>query len=79
MYRQPYFYGATESELRLHSRSLIYVALQLRLLQLMPATADDRYVDANIFASARNTVRVRRGSVSSLTIGGVECPQLNAR
>jgi len=38
---------------------------------LMPAAAGERCADANIFASARNTVRVCRGSVSSLAICGI--------
>ena len=62
-----------------------------RLSRLMPATADERCADANIFACARNTVCVRRRlqriGIQSYhrrrrqlrDITTYKCPQLNAR
>ena len=51
------------SELRLDKSFVNYAAQsQLRRLTVAAAhaTADERSVEANIFASARNTVRIRR-------------------
>jgi len=89
----PYFYGATkrpQASSRLYKSFINYVAQpwpQRRPSRLMPATAGERCADANIFAFARNTVRVRR-HLQGIGIQSYhrrrrqstyKCPQLTAR
>jgi len=72
----PHFYVSSkrlQASYDFISRSFNYAAQpQLRQerqpLRLMPNTVDEKCADADIFASARNTVRACRGLVSSLTI-----------